>query len=483
MADNAIDNPTSARESRMVELRARLDEVDAEILHLANKDILNEAEEDRFQDLRDEVAVLRPEYEKLEKRAQVAEEIRNKTYAEIKGMPEFRKPAEEWADKDVRSLEDRVARDAARRILEARDAYVELKSHQIDAVDKSIRLDTDIARRMILTENPSYRSAFQKLMSDSNAAAYLREDERSAIRNWMDYQSRNQDEANTGHGGYAVPVLIDPSIILTDQENPNPVQAISRTVDVTTNVWKGVSSAGMSWSFDAENAEVSDDSLTSLAQPSVTVYTARGFIPFTLEIGQDWPGFQSEMARILSAGYSELLADKFVRGSGSAEPYGVRTYLETTSSAQVTSTTDGAFGQEDVYATWAALPLKYQGNASWLMSVDMMNRVRQLGTSTNFHAYTVNLMDGNLPLLFNRPVYVSSYMPNFSSTTGAATRLIVGDFSNYLIARRQGMTVELVPHLTSTGSNLPQGRRGWFAWARIGGGVVNSSAFKIQLNT
>jgi len=71
----------------------------------------------------------------------------------------------------------------------------------------------------------------------------------------------------------------------------------------------------------------------------------------------------------------------------------------------------------------------------------------------------------------------------FSSTTGAATRLIVGDFSNYLIARRQGMTVELVPHLTSTGSNLPQGRRGWFAWARIGGGVVNSAAFKIQLNT
>jgi HK97 family phage major capsid protein len=223
--------------------------------------------------------------------------------------------------------------------------------------------------------------------------------------------------------------------------------------------------------------------MVTLAQPTVTVYTARGFIPYSLEIGQDWPGFQDEMARLLAIGYDELLVDKFTRGTGSAEPYGIRTYLETTSAAQVTSTTDGQFGQEDVYATWAALGQKYRRRASWLMSVDMMNRVRQLGTSTAFHAYSVNIEAGALPLLFNRPVYESPYMPSFSSTTGAATRLIVGDFSNYVVARRAGMTVELVPHLTSTGSNLPQGRRGWFAWARIGGAPVNASAFKVQLNT
>jgi HK97 family phage major capsid protein len=189
------------------------------------------------------------------------------------------------------------------------------------------------------------------------------------------------------------------------------------------------------------------------------------------------------MARLLAIGYDELLLDKFTRGTGTGEPYGVRTYLETTSAAQVTSTTDGAFGQEDIYAVWAALGQKYRRRASWLMSVDIMNRVRQMGTSTAFHAYSVNITEGGIPQLFNRPVYESPYMPTFSSTTGAATRLIVGDFENFVIARRQGMTVELVPHLTSTGANLPQGRRGWFAWARIGGGVVNSSAFKIQLNT
>jgi predicted phage gp36 major capsid-like protein len=45
------------------------------------------------------------------------------------------------------------------------------------------------------------------------------------------------------------------------------------------------------------------------------------------------------------------------------------------------------------------------------------------------------------------------------------------------------MTVELVPHLFSTTTNYPSGTRGWFAYARIGGGVVNTSGFRLLVNT
>jgi HK97 family phage major capsid protein len=475
--------PTSdeTRTSKLIELRTRLDEIDTELLLLAEKDTLSEAEEERWQDLNAEREPVKDEHDKLEARAARADEIRGRTYREIKGVPEVRSPVAEVLGRDVRTLETKVARDAALRVLESRDSHYNLAPGQVDAVERHVRKDTDVARRLLVTENDDYRSAFMKFTTEgSQAAAFLTNEERVAMQRYYEYRAAS--EGTTTAGGFAVPVLIDPSIILTDQETDNPFLSISRVVDVNTNVWKGVSAAGMTWSFDAEAAEVSDDMVT-LAQPQVTVYTARGFIPYSLEIGQDWPGFQDEMARLLAIGYDELLVDKFTRGSGSAEPYGIRTYLETTSAAQVTSTTDGQFGQEDVYGTWAALGQKYRRRASWLMSVDMINRVRQLGTSTNFHAYSVNITQGDLPLLFNRPVYESPYMPSFSSTTGAATRLIVGDFSNYVVARRAGMTVELVPHLTSTGSNLPQGRRGWFAWARIGGAPVNASAFKIQLNT
>ena len=478
MADTS--NVNEVRNSRLVELRTKASELDAEILMYTEKPALSEQEEERYSDLCTERDAIEPELVKLEQRAERAEEIQKRTYREIKGLPEVRRPVEEMFGVDVVKLDTRAARDGALRILGDSDSNWILSSPAGDYLEKNVRSDSDLARRIIATENENYRSAWHKLMADTNAAAYLSDDERLAVRRMMEY--RGAAEGTTTAGGFAIPVFIDPSIILTDQETDNPFLTAARTVDVNTNAWKGISAAGMSWSFDAEAAEVSDDMVT-LAQPSVTVYTARGFIPFTLEIGQDWPGFQSEMGRLLSLGYDELLIDKFSRGSGSGEPFGLRTVLETTAGAQVASLTDGAFGQEDIYRVWAALGQKYRRRASWMMSVDVNNRIRQMGTSTNFHAYSMNFTQGSLNSLFGRPVYESPYFPSFTGTTGSESRLVVGDLDNYVIARRQGMTVELVPHLVSGGSNRPEGRRGWFAWARIGGNVVNASAFKILLNS
>ena len=67
-----------------------------------------------------------------------------------------------------------------------------------------------------------------------------------------------------------------------------------------------------------------------------------------------------------------------------------------------------------------------------------------------------------------------------TSTQGYA---VVGDFSNYLIARRSGMSVELVPQLFDVTNNRPTGQRGWFAYARIGGGSINDLGFRLLVNS
>jgi HK97 family phage major capsid protein len=344
-----------------------------------------------------------------------------------------------------------------------------------------------MARWISTHSDRAYERAFLKLSAAGEAAAalMLEDDERAALA--MSYrllQERAQAEGSPGTGGVAIPVFIDPSLLVSDMESPDWYSAICRSVDVNTNAWKGVSSAGVSWSFDSEAAEVSDDSLSNLAQPTVTVYGARGFVPYSLEIAADWPGFQSEMARILSIEYAELLNDKFTRGNGSTEPKGILTALAAaTPTVTVTSMTDGAFGQEDVYAVFAALPAKFRKNASWIMSVSAMNRVRQMGTYTQLHAVTVQLPAGAIDRLFERNVYENVYMPDVSTlTTGAQTRLVVGDFSNYVIARRTGMTVELVPMLFG-GSGRPTGQRGYFGFARIGGNSVIDQSFRQQANT
>jgi HK97 family phage major capsid protein len=468
------------RQTRLVELRNRLKDIEPEILALADKPKLTEDEEQRFEDLCNEREVLVPEFEALEAREMRAAEIRNKTYRTINGLPEARKAAESYFGVNVNNQDWKWARDGALRVLEDRDSSSVMNPNQVDLIDRRVRSAThsDLARRIIVTENDHYRSAFHKLMT-RGTQTFLTDDERLAMMRYEEY--RAQSEGTTTAGGYAVPVFIDPSVILTDQETDNPFLRLARQVDVTTNAWKGVSAAGVSWSFDAEGAAVSDDSIT-IAQPSVTVFMARGFIPYSIEIGEDWPGFQGEMARLLGEGYDELLLQKFTTGNGTTEPRGLLTALDANAADEVVSTTDGSFGADDIYKAWKSLPQKYRRKASWMMSVDVNNRIRQMGNGNNFGNATVNLMAGAADTIFGRPVYENPYFPDFTGTTGAENRLVVGDFSNYVVARRSGMNVELVPQLFDVTNNRPTGSRGWFAYARIGGNSVNDAGFRLLQN-
>lgn len=472
--------PNDGKNSRLVELRTELEEIQPEILRLSERPHLTDDEELRWQELTAKLDVLKPEYEKLEERAARAEQIRNSTFRRINGLPEARKKSEDYTGRSVKDMSFAEARDGALTILDDRESSHVLQPTQVDQIDKMVRSQrhSDLARRIIVTENDDYRSAFFKLMT--MVQPILTPDEQRAMLVYQEY--RAQSEGTTTAGGFAIPVFIDPSVILTDQETDNPFLRIARTVDITTNAWKGVSAAGVSWSFDAEGAAVSDDSIT-LAQPSVTAFMARGFIPYSIEVGEDWPGFQAEMGRLLGIGYDELLMQKFTSGNGTTEPRGILTALDANGSVQVTSTTDGTFGAVDVDKVWKALPQRYRRNASWMGSVDINDRIRAFGNGNNYGAQSVDLRAPYVDQVKGKPWYENSYFPDFTGTTGAENRLVVGDFSNYVVARRRGMNVEFVPQLFDVTNNRPTGQRGWFATARIGGNSVNDAGFRILLNT
>ena len=134
-------------------------------------------------------------------------------------------------------------------------------------------------------------------------------------------------------------VLIDPPIILTSGAADAPLLQISRMVTITTDAWKGVASSGMQWSYDAEASAVSDDTPT-FAQPQVPVYTARGFIPYSIELGMDYPGFADEMSMLLGQGFLDLVARATMVGSGSACPTGLSPLMEESSLLATRSSSD-----------------------------------------------------------------------------------------------------------------------------------------------
>jgi len=420
--------------------------------------------------------------EMLEEHRRVSEIFRRRPEAVKRVYVSLR---EGLGEGDIRRLTHAEARDRALRILDSRDASGHLSDAAKDRVNRLVRLDTDTARRVIVTENEHYRNAFMKLVTMPDGIIHLDDDERNAIKQYAEY--RAMGEVTPSAGGYGIPVFIDPSIILTDQESGNPFLQIARQVTVNTNEWKGVSAAGVTWAFQTEAAQVADGSVT-LDQPTVRVHMARGFIPYSIEVGQDYPMFADEMSRLLREGYDELLVDKFTRGSGTGEPRGILTALSANTNVRVVVDTAGAIGSGDPYKVWKALPQKYRRRASWLMSVGVNNAIRQLGAANVFHGYTVNLPQGWADQLFDRAVYESPYMPDTTTSTSATDGLaVVGDFQNYVIARRGGMSVELVQHLfqqttAGAGVGMPTGQRGWFAYARIGGDSVNDLAFRLLVN-
>lgn len=382
---------------------------------------------------------------------------------------------------DVRRMSTQEARDRALYALNDRNGSAHLKADQKDEVERQIRLNTDIARRVLVTENEHYRTAWMKLVTDPHAPMLLSDDERNAVRSYNEY--RAMSEGTTTAGGFGIPVFIDPSIILTAQGSGNPFLSLAKQVTVNTNIWKGVSSAGVSWQFQSEGVAVTDSSPT-LAQPTVNIYMARGFIPYSIEVGQDYPGFADEMSTLLSAGYDELLVDKFTRGSGSGEPNGIVTQLSANTNVRVRVSTSGALNQGDPYNVWKALPQRFRRSANWLMNVGVNNAIRQLGTANVFHAYTQNLPAEWADMLFGKRTYESPYMNDVTTSTSSTIEVaVVGDFSNYVVARRGGMSVELVPQLFDVTNNRPTGQRGWFAYARIGGNSVNDLGFRLLVNT
>lgn len=379
---------------------------------------------------------------------------------------------------DIRRMTTNEARDRALRTLDDRNSAAHLRSDQKDEVERQVRRSTDIARRVLVTENEAYRSAFMKLVT--RPQPLLDEDERRAVLAFEEY--RAMSDGTPGAGGYGLPVFIDPSITLTAQGSGNPFLTLARQIDVNTNVWKGVNSAGVTWSFDAEASEVSDDSPT-LTQPTVDVFMARGFIPYSIEVGQDYPGFADEMQMLLNEGYDELLVDKFTNGTGTNEPTGLITALSANTNVRVTVTAAGSIGAADPYKVWKAVPKRFRRKAAWMMNIGVNNAFRELGTANVYHASTVSLPSEWLDVLFNKPVEEDPYMSDVTTSTTATTDLaVVGDFSNYVIARRGGMSIELVPHMFGTTNNRPTGQRGWFAYTRIGGNSRNDLAFRLLVN-
>lgn len=330
----------------------------------------------------------------------------------------------------------------------------------------SERKATDL---VLNTTSPVYGEAFTKLIRARGQMAALTAEEQGAIARAMTLT----DSA----GGYLVPFQLDPTVILTANGSVNQIRQISRVVTATGDTWNGISSAGVTGSWDNELDEVSDDAPT-LAQPSIPIYKFQVYVPVSHEIAADAPGLADDIATFIAFEKDAKEGIAFATGSGSSQPTGIITALVASSpSVLVNSASSDTFAIADVYALDGALPARYAANASWLAHRKIYNLMRRFDTNGGAALWGF-LADGRKPELLGRPDYVSEAMDGAIDGGAENYVLAYGDFQNYVIADRLGVTMSYIPH--TFGSNgRPKGQAGWHAWMRVGADSVNDAAFRL----
>ncbi len=99
----------------------------------------------------------------------------------------------------------------------------------------------DIARHMLLTGSAEYQEAFRQYLEDPQGNV-----QRAALA------------LTTTNGGYLLPFVLDPTIILTNTGSANPWRRISNVKQTTSNTWNGVTSAGVTAAWLAEGTIITE---------------------------------------------------------------------------------------------------------------------------------------------------------------------------------------------------------------------------------
>jgi HK97 family phage major capsid protein len=321
--------------------------------------------------------------------------------------------------------------------------------------------DNNIARHILETGSQEYYDAFEKYLRDPD---HMSQATRAALN------------LGVASGGYLLPFVLDPTIVLTNNASANPYRRISNVKTTTSNTWNGVTSAGVTAAWLAEGTASGDQSPT-VGNIVITPLKAAAWIFGSFEVLSD-TDFGQQLPRLLADAKDRLEEAAFATGTGTAQPTGVVVGATTTTS----TITTGAYVLGDVYNIHAALPPRFRNspNCAWVANVAQINRTRALDTAGGSSFWT-NLGKDSPEQLMGKPIYESSSIDPVLTTTHKP--MVFGDFSNYYIVDRVGVSIIYEPMVTGTGAsaNQPTGQSGWFMYWRVGANVSTPAAFRVLL--
>ena len=315
----------------------------------------------------------------------------------------------------------------------------------------------DIGRHILLTGSEEYQEAFRAYVEDPQGMA-----QRAAL------------SLTLANGGYLLPFVLDPTVILTNTGSANPWRRISNVKQTTSNTWNGVTSAGVNAGWLAEGT-IAVDATPTVGNIAITPAKAAAWVFGSYEVLED-TDFGQQLPRLLADAKERLEEAGFATGAGTAGlPQGVITGATTV----VTTATTLVVAVGDIYNTQGALPPRFRNapGCAWVSNVGIINKFRQLDTAGGASFWT-NLGKGQPETLIGAPIYESTTMAG--TVTSGGLLAVMGDFGQFIIVDRVGVSLIYEPLVKASGGQLPSGQAGWFMFWRTSSQVAMANAFRVM---
>lgn len=378
---------------------------------------------------------------------------------------------------DLGSMRGMSSDDLVDRAMRAFSGAGVAKRHAAAAAEVVNKIDTlreaeddqagELARYALVHGSDAYRDAFRQWFKagQRGMSPVLSQAEAEAVRASMSLTSAN--------GGYALPTLLDPSLIFTGTATKNPLRRISTVKQGTQDKYNGVTAGAVTTYWKGEGSAFTDGTGT-LGAVQVDAATLTAYVTGSYEIFQD-SNLLADLPGLIGEALDFAEQTAFISGSGSDAPKGIITAISATVASTITATTRGSFTSASLVDTLAllnALPTRFEDSSTWVMNKATYRTIAQQVAGTA-GVPVIEMTDRNN--LLDLPVVRCSDV--VAATTSGNIIAVLGDFSRFVIYDRLGVNVEFIQNVVD-GSGVPTGQRGLVAYKRVGSNTADINAFR-----
>ena len=343
--------------------------------------------------------------------------------------------------------------------------------HEMERLERQAAIDRELAAPVNapITQKPeSGRPAEAKkgIASDAYRAAFWNQ-----LRRISTPEIRNALEAGEeSEGGYLVPDAYEQTL-LQSMDDFNIVRQVAHKFRTNSGSHKIpiVASKGESSWLDEEGAiPESDDSFGLI---SIGAYKIGTLIKVSEELLSDSvfnleSYFSQEFGRRLGSKEEQA----FLIGDGTGKPSGI---FDATLGGEtgVTAASATAISADELIDLYYSLKTAYRSSAVWMMNETTVKAIRKLKDANGNYLWAPGLKDGETDTLLGKKLLTSVYIPELAADRRT---IAFGDFSNYWIGDRQGISFKRLNELYAV-----TGQVGFLATQRVDGRLVMREAVKL----